>query len=415
MDLDLLALNSILSAGKLEPFIEAGLTVEDFEGPAKEIAAFVYDYWKNPRYKGQLPTAAILKRHFVSFTPAKPEEQPEWVIDELRKRTKYNTIVRSMSRIGAAMKKNDLTSAAQCFHQGGSEIARLDARTKVVDLTRNMAERKARYQSRRDKINLYGISSGFPWIDKWTLGWQPGDLVFILGKRGTGKTWLTMLMAYAAQMEGYPVMVISREMDILALERRYDAIHAKLPYQAFRRGELGHQLEQQYYQSLDAMKELAPFYLPKFEGPCTPSTIQAMARELKVKLVAIDGVYLVDDDEGQSRWEKHFNVGRGLKLGLCNTDRMVCIINNQLNRDEDPKFATLDNSAYSDAYGQFADVAMKLNLDRENREMLMQLLKVREDDMPLDPTRVQWDLENMAFGQLDDDSFSGIDPEQIKY
>src|SRR5215831_2001212 len=100
MDLDLLALNAILSAGKLEPFIEAGITVEDFEGPVKEIAAFVFDYWRNPRYRGQLPTVAIIRRKFASFEHTKPDEQPEWVIDEIRKRTKYNTIRDVMAKLG---------------------------------------------------------------------------------------------------------------------------------------------------------------------------------------------------------------------------------------------------------------------------------------------------------------------------
>jgi replicative DNA helicase len=323
-----------------------------------------------------------------------------------------------MSQLGAAMKKNDLLTASQLLHQGGMEVATLDARTKVIDLTRNMAERKARYQSRRDKINLYGVSSGFVWLDKWTMGWQPGDLVYILGKRGSGKTWLTQLMAHAAQMEGTPVMLLSREMDVLALERRYDAIHAKLPYQAFRRGELGHQLEQHYYKTLDSMQGMAGFHLPKFDGPCTPSTIQAMARQLGVRLVAIDGVYLLDDDEGQSRWEKHYNIARGLKAGICNTDRMVCIINNQLNREEDPRHATLDHAAYSDAYSQFADIALKLvqgTDERVNREMLMQILKIREEDMPTYPTRVRWDLEGMDFSEMGEDDLSGVDPEQMSY
>jgi hypothetical protein len=421
LELDLLALNSILAAGKLEPFIEAGITVEDFEGPLKDVAAFVFDYWRNPRYRGQLPTVAIIRRKFASFEHTKPDEQPEWVIDEIRKRTKYNTIRDVMAKLGAAMKKNDLTLAAQLLHGGGMEVAALDARTKVTDLTRNMAERRTRYESRRDKVNLYGISSGFGWLDKQTLGWQPGDLVYILGKRGSGKTWLTEIMAHAAQMEGAPVMMLSREMDVLALERRYDAIHAKLPYQAFRRGDLGLTLELQYYASLNGMKEMVPFYLPKFEGPCSPSTVQAMARQLNVRLVAIDGVYLMDDDEGMTGWQKHFNIARGLKSGLCNTDRKVCLINNQLNREEDPRTATLDNAAYSDAYSQFADIALKLvqgSDERINHEMLMQILKIREEEMPAYPTRVRWDLQEMEFAQIDDDDtahLSGVDPETLTY
>jgi hypothetical protein len=146
-----------------------------------------------------------------------------------------------------------------------------------------------------------------------------------------------------------------------------------------------------------------------------------MARRLGVRWVGIDGVYLVDDDEGAAQWQKHYNVARGLKAGICNTDRMVCVVNNQLNREEDPRNATLDHAAYSDAYSQFSDVAMKLvqgSDERLNKEMLMQLLKVREEDMPTYPTRVRWDLGEMQFNEVGEEDaayLSGVDPESLQY
>jgi hypothetical protein len=421
VDLDKLGIDTILTEGKLEPFISGGLTVEDFQGPMKDVASLIWDYWANPKFKGKLPTEGIIRRKHASYTLEHHKEQHEWVIEELRKRTRYNRVSAIMASMGAAMKENNVDEASRLLYTGGLEVAGLLANTRVTNLTRNMAERKFRYEQRRDKINLYGIPSGFDWLDKWTLGWQPSDLVYLLGKRGTGKTWMLLIMAHASQVAGNPTMVVSPEMDALALERRYDALHARLPYQAFRRGELGFQLEKHYYVVLKEMEGMAPFYLPKFDGPCTPMTIQALARQLGVRWVGIDGVYMLDDDEGESQWQKHFNVARGLKKGICGTDRMICVINNQLNREDDPRTATLDNAAYSDAYSQFADIAMKLvqgSDERMNKEMLTQLMKMREEDLPTYPVRVKWDLEEMAFESLEDGAggyVSGVNPEEMKY
>jgi hypothetical protein len=234
---------------------------------------------------------------------------------------------------------------------------------------------------------------------------------------------MLMMMAHAAQLSGERPMLISPEMDIHALENRYDALHAKLPYQAFRRGELGHLLEAQYYKALEEMGsgKLAPMFFPDFSGiPCTPLTIHALAAEHGCTWVGLDGVYMVDNDEGLNGWEGRVSVAKGLKAG-CKTSRRKVVVTNQLNREEDPRIATLDNAAYSDAYSQFCDVALKLvqgSDERINREMLAQFLKLREEDLPTYPVRIRWDLEGMEFGSLEDteEGFAaGIDPEEMKY
>ena len=420
-DLDKIAIDVILTEGKLEPFVSGGLTVEDFQGPMKEVAAFIWTYWANPKFHGKLPAESIIRRKHASYALEHHKEQPEWVVEELRKRTRYNRISGIMASMGAAMKENDVDLAADVLAKGNMEIAALRSSTRLLDVTRNMAERKFRYEQRRDKINLYGTPSGFAWFDKWTLGVQPGDFGYVLGKRGTGKTWQLLMMAHAAQLSGERVMLVSREMDRLALENRYDALHAKLPYQAFRRGELGNVLEKQYYQALSEMEGMASLYFPEFDGPCTPLSIQAMARQAGVTWIGIDGVYLVDNDEGLTGWEGRMSVARGIKAAA-KQDRSKWVVNNQLNREEDPRNATLDNAAYSDAYSQFCDWALKLvqgSDERINKEMLAQFLKIREEDLPTYPVRIKWDLEGMEFDSLEDEEgggySSGIDPAEMKY
>ena len=65
-DLDKLAIDVILTEGKLEPFVSGGLTVEDFQGPMKEVAAFIWTYWANPKFHGKLPAESIIRNRASS-------------------------------------------------------------------------------------------------------------------------------------------------------------------------------------------------------------------------------------------------------------------------------------------------------------------------------------------------------------
>jgi len=67
-------------------------------------------------------------------------------------------------------------------------------------------------------------------------------------------------------------------------------------------------------------------------------------------------------------------------------------------------------------------VALKLvqgTDERLNKEMVTQFLKIREEDLPTYPVRIRWNLDEMDFASISDDTddsyTSGIDPEELKY
>ena len=398
-----------MEVGKVEPFLDAGLTIEDIEGPSKDTLAYVLDYWRNPRYKGQLPTEAMIARKFKGFHLEKHKEQLEWAIDKVKERSAYNYMKDMETRIAKSLKAFNIEDASKLFSKASFEISRRQGSSNIIDLTRNMKDRQFRYEQRKKGVNLYGIPTGIKPLTDITLGWQPGDFIVLLGKRGTGKTWMSLIQAHAAQVSGCPVLFVSKEMDNERLQQRYDALHAKLPYQAFRRGQLGVHLEKQYYSELQKMKDHAPFYLPDFEGRCTPEIIFSKAAELKCGMVVVDGIYMLDDTHGlKAGWEKFSNISADIKRFL-KRDRIVFFATNQLNREATADAATLDNSAYSDTFGQYSDVGMKITQSIEDKRiniMRLEMLKLREEDLPNRPFRVNWNFEEMSFDEV------GNDPEE---
>jgi RecA/RadA recombinase len=402
MDLDALLIDKVLETGRLEPVLDAGITVAEIQGPSRQIFEYLFEYWKNPKYKGALPTGAILNRKFKGYTFEVRKEPLEWIIEEIHKRTQYTLITESMSEVGKALKDFNLDAAREQLFRVNSALSSSNGKVEVRNLKQTAKERQLRYQQRKEGINIHGIPTGFAWLDRTLLGWHSGDMIVLLGKRGVGKTWAALVMAHAAQMAGYNVMFVSKEMSLRSLEERYDSVHAKLPYKDFRRGKLGTLLEKQYYKTLENMESLADFNIPDFQGPCSPATIFAKVVELQIQFLVVDGVYMLDDDHGLKKgWEKHVNIAQDLKTYL-HRQRIPGVFTNQLNREADPKDATLDNSAYSDAYGQYSDVALKVMQDsdsRMNKEMIMEALKFREEDLPARPIRVAWDFEAANLGK----------------
>lgn len=447
MDLDRLLIELIISGKKLEPVIEAGVTLDDIEdADIRRAMAFVFDYHANPKYQGTVPPLQTMRREFSDLKlGAKVSEKIEYVLDQIVERSEYNLVRDTMrevyelledpdhravkTRAGKVRKipstlKDNLKEVKAQLATASERLASRSARMRMVSVTDNADQRWERFVRRRDGSSQYGIPTGFPWIDRWTLGWQPSDLVLILAKRGVGKTWFGLISAMAAQLSGFRAMFISPEMDRAALEARYDALYAKVPYRALRRAELGKHLEEQYRSALKELKERHPLFIPEFDGPCTPLAIQALAREYKVDLVVIDGVYMLSPNPGDpaSGWEKHAAVAANLKKDA-RMDRRRLLLTNQLNRISPADEADLDNSAYSDTYGQYCDVALKLVQgadERAAKEMLIHFLKMREDEKPERAHRILWNLDTMTFGELssaeeEDADAVAVPPSDISY
>lgn len=421
MDLDRTLLDLVLTQGRLEPVIDAGLTLEDFEGQYKLMFSYVIEYWRNPRYKGAVPSPQMIQRKFPEYEPpkkGKSKDNLEAVMDEIRRRSLYNLMKSGVEKVAQAMKKNDVEGASKLWHQYQSAVLQRQSYANVIDLTKTTDQRWKDFVKRRDDKGGTGVPTGFNWTDNVLGGWQPEDFVLMIAKTGVGKTWWALICAIAAQLHGIRVLVVSREMSNKKLALRYDSLIARLSYKTFKQGKLGKLGEKHYREQLERIKKLQSLFLYEHDftknALCTPGAVHARARELKCQMVVIDGVYMMDSDSGvSSGWEMHFDIGRGLK-GMCKADGMIVLATNQMNSEDDPKEATLDNCAYGKAYGQFADIGMKMFRGKDEilaKEMKEQFLKTREEECPQRPQTINWDFEEMQFHSLDDDDGGSDAPE----
>jgi replicative DNA helicase len=295
VDLDLTLLQTVLSVGSLQLLIKAGLSSNDIEGPMNPIFTYLFDRWKNPRNAQTLPSPELIKRKFPVFQPGRKRsrESLDALIAEIKKRSVYNFQKDHLERLASHLKKNDTERASKELHRASALLSALHSSGTTIDLTQNTEERKQNYVMRREKKDTSPTPTGFDWMDGvLSGGWSPGDLILLIGKSGTGKTWWALITSIAAQMAGHRVLFVSREMDTEKVKIRYDSLLAKLSFGKFRKGEIGKRAEKHYYQKLEDLKKAKGFFLHDQDfstsSRCSPSYLHARARELKCSFICID-------------------------------------------------------------------------------------------------------------------------------
>lgn len=173
----------------------------------------------------------------------------------------------------------------------------------------------------KDPKDVWGFSTGIPKFDKKTGGLQTGELVYVVGAPGAGKTWLDLGWSVELAKQA-PGVTISLEMKQLAIGRRIlsgvSGVHTRAMKSGFvQDGDwplLTNALEQ--YQDL-------PLYVDdtSYDTRKLRATLAWMQREHGIKWFALDYALLLMDG-GKDETEQTKIISANLKrivhdLNLC--------------------------------------------------------------------------------------------------
>ena len=141
----------------------------------------------------------------------------------------------------------------------------------------------------QEQSGLSGVPSGYPSIDKITMGWQPSDLIILAARPSVGKTAFALNIARNAAVDhNMPVAVFSLEMPAIQLAKRLMTSESGLPAEKIKGGS---KLEPYEWEQLEyRLKALskAPLYVDD-----TPSLPIMEFRTKAKRLVKTKGVRLV--------------------------------------------------------------------------------------------------------------------------
>jgi replicative DNA helicase len=145
---------------------------------------------------------------------------------------KDKLILRQMIAEGSTM----VQDAFECDGDAGKTLETAQDRVyrinsqgsgKETHISRPISEALTEISSRKHG-EISGISTGFKWLDAKTAGFQPGDMVLVAGRPGSGKTALECAIMLRQAKMGYPVLGFSMEMGDRSLSKRLICLEAKV-------------------------------------------------------------------------------------------------------------------------------------------------------------------------------------------
>lgn len=169
------------------------------------------------------------------------------------------------------------------------EAVQRNVRKEVQDISTVIKEALENIESLQDNPGLSGVPSGFPSIDRLTMGWQKSDLIILAARPSVGKTAFALNIARNAAVDHrLPVAFFSLEMPAIQLAKRLIVTESGLGAEKIKGGV---RLESYEWEQLEyKLKQLssAPLYIDD-----TPSLQLTEFRTKSKNLVANKNVRLI--------------------------------------------------------------------------------------------------------------------------
>lgn len=289
-----------------------GLTVEHFQQFRNEFE-FLLDH--HQKY-GTVPDLLTFKFNFPK-TPVDDvvNESDSYLVDKLYEVYDFVKFGNILQQVATTLKSDSRAAYAELMSK--LPQIRPSLVNQCVDITKEGAEdRYQKYIERKEtpQVNAV-IKTGFKELDEIFYGWEPGEeLITIIARSGTGKSWLALKFLAEAWKQGKRVGIYSGEMSDLQEGYRFDALFRHFSNTALRRGTplKGYK---EYIEELKVAENPFLVVTPKdLGGRATVSKLRMFAEKNELDILGVDQLSLVDDERA----------GRGdqerIKLGHISAD-----------------------------------------------------------------------------------------------
>lgn len=402
-----LLISKVIQTSDLSEVIDAGIRPEHFSGEWSDIWLWVLNYW---REYTTIPTARAFKQEYADVRLLNAENEPfQALIDEIYIAYKQQHLVQAITSALPALNNNETEEAFNKLSEGLQKASVEVARLRDVDLTQSWEGRLAKYEEMRNTPNgLRGIPTGFLGLDRITAGLRPQQLVTFVGEAKKGKSLMTLIMADAAHNHGITPMYVSFEMSIEEQAARYDAIISGIPHTRIIRGDLTASDMEKLSKALSLRKNMHPFVMT--EDAHSLTTVSALAGKVqqhRPRLLIVDGVYLMDDENGEPKGSPQAltNITRSLKrlaqrfdIPIIGTTQVLSWkLGNKKSRQ-----ITAEAIGYTSSFAQDSDLVLGVESDPDvDNQAIIRVILSRSS--PKGEVRIKWDWDTMNFTEVDED------------
>jgi KaiC/GvpD/RAD55 family RecA-like ATPase len=249
------------------------------------------------------------------------------------------------------------------INDGADPAEMIDRLIKAMTMQNGLLASISEYDRTVYFTAINSIRYGIDLIDEATGGLVGGDLAWIVGRPGSGKTTLMDWMITNWSLQGRKILYISNENSSQNVVPKLDSIFAGWnPIKHRTRSwddvdKLKIKLIQHILMSL-GVEIIVP------EAPAlSTAAVAALIDEVKPDIVAIDGVYLMSEasNAGQRDWKDAAAVSSNLKR-LARKTGIPIIGVIQANKEAEGANVTRGSIAHTDAYLQDADAVISINM-----------------------------------------------------
>lgn len=375
-------ITKVADDGDLKTAVKLGITPDDFiDDESRRIWGYLLRHYSDPK-KGGTPSLKYIKSRFPGFEAHRVSDNMGSVIERVKEARLYADLRKLLEDVKDAAQKEDSFAA---FDKMKSRVLELTSRTRkeeILDATRLGQSLRHEYEEAKLLKGITGMPLPWACMTEDTGGLKGGEMMGLLGRPGSMKTWALLAVAAHWHSLGYKPLVLTKEMTPQALTRRLVSIYAKVDYRLLRRGKLPTKEERDFFDNLEAWAESIPFHVGyiRSTGPESIVEMQSLVEDLEPDALLIDGMYFL----GQRDWQVTALVTSALKDLLIRWN-IPCVYNSQLNQDSEKNkksYESAGGGAYGDSFAQDSDAIYKLRYtpeDRQAGEIAMFCGKLRED------------------------------------
>lgn len=411
---ELLLISKVLETQDINTPVRAGIKPYHFTGSWGQMWEWLVTYHRD---HGALPTERVMVSEFGAFTLADTEgEVFTRLIEELLDGHRTRTLSDGLQEAFNALNDGDPSTAMSAMSTSLQKASVEGSRIRDVNIIETWEDRIAKYEEMSNATNpLRGIPTGFYGLDKITQGLRPQQFIVLAGEPKRGKSLFALIMANSAHIHGKMPLFVSFEMSVEEQTARYDSIISKIPYGRILSGDLNKQERLRIKQSLMSKKNMQPFIISEDASSLTTVTaLSGKVKEYKPDLLVVDGVYLMDDEEGQDKGTPQAltNITRGLKRLSQSHDIPVVATTQVLGwklNNKRTRAVTADAIGYSSSFGQDADLVLSVERNPDvDDQAIMRVIMARS--APQGVVHVKWDWENMEFEEVFGDDGDDLNP-----
>lgn len=407
-----LLISKVIADASLEEPSRLGIKPIHFAGEWQDIYSWVLDY---ERTHAHVPTERALQRQFADLSlPDTSGESVSGLVSELLDAYRLRELTSAISDVIPHIDDGDADKALSTLRSGIQKASVDSVRLRDVNMIDTWEARYAKYEEMRNTPNaLRGIPTGFAGLDRITHGLRPQQFVVLAGEPKRGKSLFALIIANACHTHGKVPLFVSFEMSIEEQAARYDALAAQVSYSSILSGDLTASDMKRIRRSMTLRKNMHPFIFSEDTSSLTTvSALAAKVQEYKPDELIVDGMYLMDDEEGEPKGSPQAltNISRGLKrlaqrfdIPLLGTTQVLSWkLNNKRTRA-----ITGDAIGYTSAFLQDTDLLLGVERNPDiDDQSIIRVVEARTAGRG--EVHVNWNWNTMGFEEVDYDD--EIDP-----